>query len=228
MKLKAAFRYQVVELVQSAVAFFLIIAAIIAIFLVGALANGAQMYLPNLSTLPYALMFLLSLATFSGDVRFFMRMGLTRPQIIASSAATLGTACLLLAAVEAVCSVVISFWPLAQSLFLMTYGTENGPALDFLFMLLGCAAASGAGLAFAALQTRFGMRRVVLGIAAVCIVAVVALQDASVSRACVETVPWLFGFGAGASLVNPFILFALVAALGVLVTWMVVRRFEVR
>lgn len=124
--------------------------------------------------------------------------------------------------------ILVSFWPQMQSLYLMSYGLSNAPALDFLFMALGCAATSGAGLAFAALQMRFGTRRVVLACAALVLVGLTILTN-------VEGAAWAFpepvlllGFGEGASLANPFLLFAVVTALGVLVAWAAVRRIEVR
>ncbi|WP_080797660.1 hypothetical protein [Arabiibacter massiliensis] len=234
MKLKAAFRYQAVELVQSAAVFCLIIGAILAVLFVMMLSGSGQVALPAMGALPYALMALLALSTLPGDIRFLMQMGLTRPQMIASTAASLGAVCLFLGVVEAVCSVVFpAFWPSGQSLFLMTYGVENGPVLDFLFMFLGCAAASGAALAFAALQMRFGTRRVVLSLIAIFVVVpwvLSAVLPSSIAfwLALSDATQAAFGFGAGASLANPFITFAVVAALGVLIAWTAVRRIEVR
>lgn len=233
MKLKAAFRYQAVELVQSAAVFCLIIGGIIAVFVLANSTQIAYMSLPSLGFLPYVLMPLLALSTFAGDVRFLMQMGLTRPQMIASTAASLGAACLFLGIVEAACAVLVPFWPGVQSLFLMTYGLSNGPVLDFLFTFLGCAAASGAALAFAALQMRFGTRRVMLCLLAIFVVVFWALPSVlplpmSYWSALLGLTQTAFGFGEGASLANPFILFAAVAALGVLVSWASVRRIEVR
>lgn len=226
MKLKAAIRYQAVELVQSAAVFCLIVGGIIAAGALFAVVDGAHFVVPGLGFLPFVLMPMLALATFPGDVRFLMQMGLARPQMIASTAASLVASCALLALVEVVCAILVPFWPREQSLFLIAYGPENGPALDFLFMLLGCAAAAGAGLAFAALQMRFGTRRVVL---ALCVLAMAAILALNVnSYAFVGGVAWLFGFGEGASLANPFLLFVVVTALGVLVAWAAVRRIEVR
>ena len=226
MKLKAAIRYQAVELVQSAAVFCLIVGGIIAAGALFAVVDGAHFVVPGLGFLPFVLMPMLALATFPGDVRFLMQMGLARPQMIASTAASLVASCALVALVEVVCAILVPFWPREQSLFLIAYGPENGPALDFLFMLLGCAAAAGAGLAFAALQMRFGTRRVVL---ALCVLAMAAILALNVnSYAFVGGVAWLFGFGEGASLANPFLLFAVVTALGVLVAWAAVRRIEVR
>lgn len=226
MKLKAAIRYQAVELVQSAAVFCLIVGGIIAAGALFAVVDGAHFVVPGLGFLPFVLMPMLALTTFPGDVRFLMQMGLARPQMIASTAASLVASCALLALVEVVCAILVPFWPREQSLFLIAYGPENGPALDFLFMLLGCAAAAGAGLAFAALQMRFGTRRVVL---ALCVLAMAAILALNVnSYAFVGGVAWLFGFGEGASLANPFLLFAVVTALGVLVAWAAVRRIEVR
>ena len=226
MKLKAAIRYQAVELVQSAAVFCLIVGGIIAAGALFAVVDVAHFVVPGLGFLPFVLMPMLALATFPGDVRFLMQMGLARPQMIASTAASLVASCALLALVEVVCAILVPFWPREQSLFLIAYGPENGPALDFLFMLLGCAAAAGAGLAFAALQMRFGTRRVVL---ALCVLAMAAILALNVnSYAFVGGVAWLFGFGEGASLANPFLLFAVVTALGVLVAWAAVRRIEVR
>ena len=226
MKLKAAIRYQAVELVQSAAVFCLIVGGIIAAGALFAVVDGAHFVVPGLGFLPFVLMPMLALATFPGDVRFLMQMGLARPQMIASTAASLVASCALLALVEVMCAILVPFWPREQSLFLIAYGPENGPALDFLFLLLGCAAAAGAGLAFAALQMRFGTRRVVL---ALCVLAMAAIFALNVnSYAFVGGVAWLFGFGEGASLANPFLLFAVVTALGVLVAWAAVRRIEVR
>lgn len=226
MKLKAAIRYQAVELVQSAAVFCLIVGGIIAAGALFAVVDGAHFVVPGLGFLSFVLMPMLALATFPGDVRFLMQMGLARPQMIASTAASLVASCALLALVEVMCAILVPFWPREQSLFLIAYGPENGPALDFLFMLLGCAAAAGAGLAFAALQMRFGTRRVVL---ALCVLAMAAIFALNVnSYAFVGGVAWLFGFGEGASLANPFLLFAVVTALGVLVAWAAVRRIEVR
>ena len=226
MKLKAAIRYQAVELVQSAAVFCLSVGGIIAAGALFAVVDGAHFVVPGLGFLPFVLMPMLALATFPGDVRFLMQMGLARPQMIASTAASLVASCALLALVEVMCAILVPFWPREQSLFLIAYGPENGPALDFLFMLLGCAAAAGAGLAFAALQMRFGTRRVVL---ALCVLAMAAIFALNVnSYAFVGGVAWLFGFGEGASLANPFLLFAVVTALGVLVAWAAVRRIEVR
>ena len=219
MKLKAAIRYQAVELVQSAAVFCLIIGAIIAAVALIGLTKGAYLSVPNMGFLPYFLMPLLALSTFQGDIRFLMQMGLTRPQVIASTVASLGAACVIL----------VSFWPQMQSLYLMSYGLSNGPALDFLFMALGCAATSGAGLAFAALQMRFGTRRVVLACAALVLVGLTILTNVEgAAWAFAGTMSWLLGFGEGASLANPFLLFAVVTALGVLVAWAAVRRIEVR
>ena len=229
MKLKAAFRYQAVELVQSAAVFCLIVGAIIVAFYVMNITQVAYISVPNLGFLPYVLMPLLVLSTLPGDVRFLMQMGLTRTQMIASTAASFGAACLFLAAVEAVCSLALPFWPVTQSLFLMTYGAGNGPVLDFLFMFLGCAAAAGAALAFAALQMRFGTRCVVLAAAAAAIVAIGVLSSVEgAAWAFSGAVSWLFGLAPGAGLANPFLLFAAVAALGVAVAWASVRRIEVR
>lgn len=234
MKLKAAVRYQAVELVQSAAVFCLIIGAMIVVFVLTNITQVAYMAVPNLGFLPYILMPLLALSTFGGDVRFLMQMGLTRPQMIASTAASLGAACLFLAIVEVVCTIVFpSFWPSAQSLFLMTYGSGNGPVLAFLFMFLGCAAASGAALAFAALQMRFGTRRIVLSFFALFVVAFWVLPSVLPSpipywSALSGFVQTAFGFGVGANLANPFVLFVVVAVLGVLIAWVSVRRIEVR
>ncbi|MEI3232411.1 MAG: hypothetical protein V8S24_14960 [Gordonibacter pamelaeae] len=196
MKLKAAIRYQAVELVQSAAVFCLIVGGIIAAGALFAVVDGAHFVVPGLGFLPFVLMPMLALATFPGDVRFLMQMGLARPQMIASTAASLVASCALLALVEVVCAILVPFWPREQSLFLIAYG-PNGPALDFLFMLLGCAAAAGAGLAFAALQMRFGTRRVVL---ALCVLAMAAILALNVnSYAFVGGVAWLFGFGEGAA-----------------------------
>lgn len=233
MKLKAAIRYQAVELVQSAAVFCLIIGAIIATGAIFAVVDGAHFVVPGLGFLPYVLMPMLALATFPGDVRFLMQMGLTRPQMIVSTAASLAAVCLFLALVEVVCAILVPFWPREQSLFLMAYGPERGPALDFLYLFLGCAAASGAGLASAALQMRFGMRRVMLCLLAIVLAVIVALPiilppPAFPPAVLVSLVQTAFGFGEGASLVNPFILFVVVAALGVLIAWASVRRIEVR
>ena len=227
MKLKAAFRYQAVELVQSASVFCLIIGAIIVVFFAMTITRIAYVYVPNLGFLPYVLMPLLALSTFSGDVRFLMQMGLARPQMIASTAASLGAACLFLASIEAVCSVVFPFWPSGQSLFLMSYGAGNGPVLDFLFTFLGCAAASSVGFAFASLQMRFGARRVVLLTVAAVVLVLVALQSRGAALVG-NGLSWLLGFGEGASLANPFLLFAAIATIGVLIAWAAVRRIEVR
>ena len=232
MKLKAAFRYQAVELVQSAAVFCLIIGGIIAAVALFGLTKGAWLSVPNIGFLPYFLMPLLALSTFSGDVRFLMQMGLTRPQVIASTAASLGAACLFLGLVEAACVILVSFWPQAQSLYLMSYGLSNGPVLDFLFMFLGCAAASGAGLAFAALQMRFGTRRVVLSVVAIVVVAFMVLPSVLPSSvpywsALSGFVQTAFGFGEGASPANPFLTFAVVAALSVLGAGAPARRIEV-
>ncbi len=78
MKLKAAIRYQAVELVQSAAVFCLIIGAIIAAVALIGLTKGAYLSVPNMGFLPYFLMPLLALSTFQGDIRFLMQMGLTR------------------------------------------------------------------------------------------------------------------------------------------------------
>ena len=229
MKLKAAIRYQAVELVQSAAVFCLIVGGIIAAGALFAVVDGAHFVVPGLGFLPFVLMPMLALATFPGDVRFLMQMGLARPQMIASTAASLVASCALLALVEVVCAILVPFWPREQSLFLIAYGPENGPALDFLFMLLGCAAAAGAGLAFAALQMRFGTRRVVLACAALVLVGLTILTNVEgAAWAFAGTMFWLLGFGEGASLANPFLLFAVVTALGVLVAWAAVRRIEVR
>lgn len=226
MKLKAAIRYQAVEFVQSAAVFCLIIGAIIAAGALFAVVGGAHFMVPGLGFLPFVLMPMLALATFSGDVRFLMQMGLTRFQMVVSTAASLAAVCLFLALVEAACAILVPFWPREQSLFLIAYGPENGPALDFLFLLLGCAAASSAGLGSAALQMRFGTRRVML---ALCVLALAAILALNVnSDAFVGGVAWLFGFGEGASFANPFLLFAVVTVLGVLVAWTAVRRIEVR
>lgn len=228
MKPKAAFRYQAVELVQSAAVFCLIVGAIVVAFYAMNITQVAYIAVPSLGFLPYVLMPLLALSTVAGDVRFLMQMGLTRPQMIASTAASLGAACLFLGIVEAACAIVVPFWPGAQSLFLMSYGPELGPVLDFLFTFMGCAAASGAALAFAALQMRFGTRRVVLAAAAAAIVGIGILSGIEgAAWAFSGAVSWLFGFAPGAGLANPFITFAVVAALGVLVAWAAVRRIEV-
>lgn len=226
MKLKAAIRYQAVELVQSAAVFCLIIGAIIAAVALFAVVDGAYFMVPGLGFLPFVLMPMLALATFSGDARFLMQMGLTRFQMVVSTAASLAAVCLFLALVEIACALLVPFWSREQSLFLMAYGSENGPVLDFLFLLLGCAAASSAGLGSAALQMRFGTRRVVL---VLCVLALAALLALNISLgAFAGGVAWLFGFGEGASLANPFVTFVVVAALGVLVAWAAVRRIEVR
>ena len=233
MKLKAAFRYQAVELVQSTAVFCLIIGAIIVAIALFGLVGGSWLSVPNLGFLPYLLMPLLALSTFQGDVRFLMQMGLTRPQIIASTAASLGAACLFLALVEAACAVFVSFWPQMQSLYLMSYGLSNGPVLDFLFMFLGCAAASGAGLALAALQMRFGARRVVLSLGAAIVAVFMVLPSVLPPLASLPTVllgaaQTALGFGEAAHPVNPFLTFAAAAVLGVVVAWAAVRRIEMR
>ena len=223
MKLKAAIRYQAVELVQGAAAFCLIVGAIIVVFNLLSFSRVAQMTLPSLGFLPYVLMPLLALATFSDGVRFLMRMGLTRSQTIVSSVVSLGAVCLFLAAVEAACAAFVPFWPLGQSLFLMTYGPQNGPLLDFLFTFLGCAATAALGLAFAALQMRFGTRRVVIVTVAL-LFAVGQLGPWAIA----DGWTWLFALAPGTSLANPFMLFAAVAALGLLAAWAASRRYEVR
>ncbi|MBC2890454.1 hypothetical protein [Gordonibacter massiliensis (ex Traore et al. 2017)] len=224
MKLKAGIRYQAVELVQSAAAFCLIVGAIIVAFNLLSFTKISQMTLPSLGFLPYILMPLLALATFSDGVRFLMRMGLTRSQTIASTVASLGAVCLFLAVVEAACAALVPFWPFAQSLFLMTYGPQNGPLLDFLFTFLGCAATAALGLAFAALQMRFGTRRVVLVTIAVLVIAASQLSPWAIA----DGWTWLFALAPGASLANPFALFVVVIALGLLAAWAASRRYEVR
>lgn len=234
MKLKAALRYQTVELVQCAAAFCLIIGAIIAvIFPVSTFSQGMFMMMPSMGALPYVLMPVLALSVFPGDARFLLQMGLTRVQGLASTAASLAGVCLFLALVEAICAALFPFWPHMQSLFLMSYGPENGLLLDFLFMFLGCAAASAVGLALAILQMRFGGRRVVLFFGAIVLMAFVVLPSlpwspAFLPRFPIDAVSMAFGFGEGASLANPFVLFAAVTALGLLVSWTAVRRLEVR
>ena len=226
MKLKAAIRYQAVELVQCAAALCLIIGAVVGAVLLFAVVEGAYFMMPGMGALPYAVMPMLVISTFAGDVRFLMHMGLARRQVLASATASLAAACLFLAAVEAACSALVPFWPHTQSLFLIGYGAENGPLLDFLFLFLGCAATSAVGLAFAALRMRFGSRRAALGLIVLAAAALLALQvDAP---AFIGAVSWLFGFGPGASPANPFLLFAAVAALGVAVAWAALRRVEVR
>ena len=228
MKLKAAIRYQTVELVQSAAAFFLIVGVIIAIIFLPAFSQGAHVMVSSMGSLPFVLMVLLALSVFSGDVRFLLRMGLTRAQVLASTAASFAAACLFLALVETVCVILVPFWSHEHSLFLGVYGAEHGPLLDFLFMLLGCAAASAVGLALAALQMRFGTRRVVLFVAALGVLWFMPFRNVDAIMAFSNGLSWAFGFGEGASLANPFITFVLVAAIGAAVAWVVVRRLEVR
>ena len=174
--------------------------------------------------MPYVLTPLLALSVYAGDARFLLRMGLTRSQVLASTAASFAAACLLLALVEAVCAAAIPPWALNQSLFLMAYGPQNGPLLDFLFMFLGCAAASAVGLAFAALQMRFSTRSVV--VASIAILLVVSSQFSPWTIS--DVTFWLFGLAPGASLANPFAFFTAVTALGLLVAWAASRRYEVR
>ncbi len=224
MKLKAAIRYQAVELVQCAAVFCLVIGAIVLVVGLFSMANEAHFMVSAMGVLPYVFMPLLALSVYSGDTGFLLRMGLTRSQVLASTAASFGAACLLLALVEAACAAVIPQWALNQSLFLMGYGPQNGPLLDFLFMFLGCAAASAVGLAFAALQMRFSTRSVV--VAAIAILLVVSSQFSPWTISNVTS--WLFGLAPGASLANPFAFFAAVTALGLLVTWAASRRYEVR
>ena len=234
MKLKAAIRYQSAELVQCTAVFCLIIGAVIAVtFLVAAFSEGVHMMMPTMGALPYAVMIMLAVSVFSGDMRFLLQMGLTRAQVLASTVASFAAACLFLALVEGLCAAFIPFWPHVQSLFLMSYGIDQGPVLDFLFMFLGCAALSGAGLALAALQMRFGTRRVVLFLCAfalaVFVVLPYVLPPSVVSpKLLFDAVQTAFGFGEGGSLASPFILFAAVAAAGVAVAWIAVRRIEVR
>lgn len=224
MKLKAAIRYQAVELVQCAAVFCLVIGAIVLVVGLFSMANEAHFMVSAMGVLPYVFMPLLALSVYAGDTGFLLRMGLTRSQVLASTAASFAAACLLLALVEAVCAAVIPPWTLNQSLFLMAYGPQNGPLLDFLFMFLGCAAASAVGLAFAALQMRFSTRSVV--VAAIAILLVVSNQFSPWTISNVTS--WLFGLAPGASLANPFALFVVVTALGLLVTWAASRRYEVR
>lgn len=224
MKLKAAIRYQAVELVQCAAVFCLVIGAIVLVVGLFSMANEAHFMVSAMGVLPYVFMPLLALSVYAGDTGFLLRMGLARSQVLASTAASFGAACLLLALVEAACAAVIPQWALNQSLFLMGYGPQNGPLLDFLFMFLGCAAASAVGLAFAALQMRFGMRRVVFVVVAVFIVATSQLNPWAIA----DATSWLFGLAPGASLANPFVFFVAVTALGLLVTWAASHRYEVR
>ncbi len=224
MKLKAAIRYQAVELVQCAAVFCLVIGAIVLVVGMFSIANEAHFMVSAMGVLPYVFMPLLALSVYACDTGFLLRMGLTRSQVLASTAASFAAACLLLALVEAACAAVIPQWALNQSLFLMGHGPQNGPLLDFLFMFLGCAAASAVGLAFAALQMRFGTRRVVLIALAVLIVTSNQLNPRAVS----DGWAWLFALTPGASLANPFVFFVAVTALGLLVTWAVSRRYEVR
>ena len=224
MKLKAAIRYQTIEFVQCAAVFCLIIGVIFVLLGLYPVSQGAHMGVSGMATLPFVFMPFLALSVFSGDVRFLLQMGLTRNQAFASTAASFAVACLFLALVETACAIFVPFWSREQSLFLMAYGPENGPALDFFFMLLSCAAVSAVGLALAAVQMRVGTKRLLLGVGVIYL-AVIALP-AFVPLA--DGVSWLFGFGEGASLANPFILFVAVTALGALVAWAAVRRLEVR
>ena len=223
MKLKAAIRYQAVELVQCAAVFCLVIGVIIFVVALLAIANEAHFMVSAMGFMPLSST-PLSVSIYAGDARFLLRMGLTRSQVLASTAASFAAACLLLALVEAVCAAAIPPWALNQSLFLMAYGPQNGPLLDFLFMFLGCAAASAVGLAFAALQMRFSTRSVV--VASIAILLVVSSQFSPWTIS--DVTFWLFGLAPGASLANPFAFFTAVTALGLLVAWAASRRYEVR
>ncbi len=78
-------------------------------------------------------------------------------------------------------------------------------------------------------DARLGTRRVVLTCAVLVLVGLTILTNVEgAAWAFAGTMSWLFGFGEGASLANPFLLFAVVTALGVLVAWAAVRRIEVR
>lgn len=187
MKLKAAIRYQAVELVQSAAVFCLIIGAIIAAVALIGLTKGAYLSVPNMGFLPYFLMPLLALSTFQGDIRFLMQMGLTRPQVIASTGCVVGGGLpvprsrrsrvrdprVVLAADAVVVLDVVR--------------AQQRSCARLLFMALGCAATSGRGLAFAALQMRFGTRRVVLACAALVLVGLTILTN-------VEGAAWAFAW----------------------------------
>lgn len=239
MKLKAAVRYQAMELLTSALVFCGVIAALMIATYIIAATSGGVFIVSGISALGFAFIGILAFTTFDGDLRFLLQNGLTRTQVLASCAISFLLAILLLTVMDAVCAAFLSGWA-RQSLFFGLYGMDQGALLGFLWTFLAYVAFTAVVFALAALRMRIGRKPF---LAAFAITALVILLGPAVGQSFFGSVelylssvePLLrlvsaaFGFtSGGVRLLNPIILFVVVTALAALAASLLTRRCEVR
>ncbi|MEG0989414.1 MAG: hypothetical protein RSN88_01020 [Gordonibacter sp.] len=234
MKFKAALRYQLVELLQSAVAFCVIVGAVVVAVCI--LTGSLWFQVPLLGVLVVILMLRLPLSLFSDDMRFLLHMGLTRAQVYASSAVAFAVTALLFALLEVVCSHALGpAWMGSSSFARSLYGIQSlGVLVDFAWMFGANLAAALTALALAIVRVKVGKKWFLAGLAAVAILALLvipAICEALFGNILplAEGTAGLFGVtAAGADPTRALFPFAVAVVLAVLAGYFVVKHVEVR
>ncbi|MEF9876936.1 MAG: hypothetical protein RR934_02975 [Gordonibacter sp.] len=234
MKFKAALRYQLVELLQSAVAFCVIVGAVVVAVCI--LAGGTWFQMSILGFLVVVLLFRLPLSLFSDDMKYLLHMGLTRTQVYASSAVAFATMALLASLIEVACAHAFGpVWMGSSSFAAGLYGLQSlGVLVDFAWMFGANLAAALTALALAIVRVKVGKKWFLAGLAAVAILALLvipAICEALFGNILplAEGTAGLFGVtAAGADPTRALFPFAVAVVLAVLAGYFVVKRVEVR
>lgn len=234
MKFKAALHYQLVELLQSALAFCAIVGAVIVVVSIFAGSPWFQTSIVNFIAI--VLIFLLPLNMFSGDITFLLHMGLSRMQVYASSALAFAALALFLALVEVVCAGVFGRVLMGSSSFAGSlYGLQNlGVLVDFAWMFGANLAVALTALTLAIAQVKVGTKWLLAGlvvVAALVFAVIPAICEAlfGVSLPMAEGAAGLFGIAAaGMDPTRVLPLFAGVVVVAALMGCVLVRRIEVR
>lgn len=240
MKLKAAVRYQAMELLTSTLVFCGIIIVLSLVIRIFFAYSEWTFSMSGLSVLGFVFVVIFAFSTFEGDLRFLLQSGLTRAQVLASCAISFLLAILLLTVVDTMCSTYVPGWA-QQSLVSSFYGTGHSAVLGFIWTFMAYVAFAAVAFVLAALQMRIGTKLLLaaLGITAVVILLVMPavgemfFGSAELYRSSIEPLMRLmsasFGFTAGrVSLVYPIISLVVVTALSALTVYLLTRRVEVR
>lgn len=165
MKFRAALRYQLVELLQSALAFCVIV-GVVTVFVNVVFAGSPSLQVSTLGLLVIILVFLLPLSTFSGDMKFLLHMGLTRTQVYASSAIAVAAMALFLALVEVAYAGVFGRMLMGSPSFVeWFFGPKNlGVLVDFAWMFGVNLSVSFTALALAIVQVKMGTKWLLAGL----------------------------------------------------------------
>ena len=157
MKLKAAVRYQVTNLLALLLVFSGIIGALLIMGNIVATSSGGVFVASGISTLGFGFIGILAFTTFEGDLRFLLQNGLTRAQVLASCAISFSLVGFLLTTANAVCDAFLSGGA-HQSLLVGSNGMRPDAALGFLWTFLAYLAFTAVVFALAALRMRMGKK----------------------------------------------------------------------